>query len=683
MAKISPEKAQKIISECKKDMASWYDWFSRNNERWRENTLFYYGEQWDAETREDYRLKKRPTLVVDLIGPNIRKAMGQQKNADITVNLLPKNEEIDSNSFELLTGLIRDILYDNHSQEAFNNVFENQLVGAYGVLKIGTDYDSEMSFDQKITIETEKQPTNVFFDRLAKQNSKNDGNYCGSYEILSKEDFETLYPKATFPTASILPTSAPQWLEGDRNVAVIVEYYKKDYRTKTLIELTNNIDFKREVLLDDREEIEAEYYALMEEQGMSLVTIPPLEETNRRSTQIAYIKCYKLTSAEVLDVYEWPLKKLPYLFIGGESLWVDGRQELKSFVAHAIDAQRIYNYVMSEIAYGLKTMRKERFLMTPKQLEGYEYQYRYPEKIQGALLYNYDQQAGKPEQISPQQLSPSYFSTSEIAAADIQKTLGMIDPVNGGIVNGASGQAIGRTIAEQNLNLVNYEQNLYDAIEEAGRILLALIPHIYDTERVVSIVDSEGQQQRVSVNTYDENDAPKNHLGDIVDNVYDLKVEANLSDEAESLLQHQLVMTLAQDPQVRPYIIDLLGKTTKAGIGPELTERLSYLVPPFVKAGEPAPPPMPPPPDPMMQLKQAEMEQKERSLMMDMNEKTQQHQLDLEKIELQKQTLLSNQAKAELQSATELEAARINAVPQMVKAHADLQSAIKDTRKLN
>jgi hypothetical protein len=427
---------------------------------------------------------------------------------------------------------------------------------------------------------------------------------------------------------------------------------------------------------------------MMEEQGMPLMAVPPLEETNRRRTQKTKIRCYKLTSMEVLETYEWYDKELPYIFVEGDSLWRDGRQCIRSFVRHARDAQRLYNYSISEVAYGLKTSRREKFLATPKMIAGFEEQWRYPENTQGALLYNNDQQAGAPKELAPNEVSQSFFNTSEIAAGDISKTLGMIDPVNGGLINGASGAAIGRTIAEQNLSVVNYEQNLYNAIEACGRMIMNLIPKLYDTERIVSIETPDGKLKRVSINGFDEHGQAQNHIDELMEDIYDIEVSANMSDSAQDQLETMFLMNLMQNPQTMPLVADQVPKHLRMAIAPQLEQRLKYLVPEYVQHDQPA---RPAPPNPEVQLEQQKLHQKAQENQMkmvqtqmkmrgDMMKDQTKYQSDLLRAHVDQTQMMGDLAKAELENATELEAAHINARAEMTKAYADLHTAVKEAK---
>ena len=672
-----------IILDCKKAMHDWYSWFTDNVTAYKADMKFYGGDQWDDETYREYVQKKIPTLVLDQVGPNIRKMMGQQKNADVTANLVSRTTDMPQANYDLISGLVKRILYNAHSRDVFSQCYESQLAGGWGVIKLGTDYESPTTFDQKITLDVTYEPVNVFFDPIAEGATKEDGQWCGSYEMMSKDEFKEKYPNATVPTTPLLPESAPQWPLGLGDVAVIAEYYTRHWEPKTLIQLSNGQDWKRECFVEEKEACELEYLLEKESQGLSTLDILPLEETNRRRTEICKIMCYKLTSQEVLECYEWMASDLPYLYVDGNSFWSEGKQYTRSFVSYAKDAQRLYNYAMSQVAFGLKASRRERFWMTAKQAEGYTEILRKPDQVQGALPYNVDPAApNPPPPIAPQEVASSFFNAAEVASADVNKTLGMIDPMSGGIMNGASGAAIGRTLYEQNLNVVNYEQNLYGAIERVGRQLLELIPKIYDTQRVVTI-DLQGEAKQVMINDFDADGNPVNHIGDMMADIGDIEVSANMSDSAVDELQTRFLLQLAADPEVKPYVMDLIPKSLNLPVAPELEQRLKYLVPPYVQKNMPPPPPPPPGANPEVAIKQAEIQSK----MIDSQNKLQASRekaaVDMAKLGLERESLAVEIDKAQLQSATELTTAHIDARASMTQALADLAKHRADVSKNN
>jgi hypothetical protein len=678
MVKISAQKEQKVIDECRKNMGSWYAYFADNIQRFRDNKRFYNGQQWDPEVQYDYISQQKPALVFNFLSQFVTKLQGEQRNADFTPLPIPKDDTVNPKEVDFMSGLMMNIMDDSDARDQYGSSFRNQLVGGWGVLKARTDYESETTFDQKVIIESDEEPINYFFDPFAKSKFKTDGDFCGRYELMSKEEFKKQYPNAKYPDSALLPTQAPQYPVPTDRTAVIVEYYRRERKNKTLVLLTNNINFKRECYIEDKEQTEQEYYAQMESMGMPLIAIPPLEEAGRRNTFETHIRCYKLTALEVLDVYDWPGKtKLPYIFVDGDSMSIDGIQYVRSFIENAKDMQRFTNYVWSEIAYSIKTSRRERILLTAKQMEGYQDMWRRPEQTKGALLYKTDPGAPPPIRFEASEVPQTLFMAATNATNSITQALGMLDPVTGGLPNAASGVAVQRTLNQQNLSVVNYVQNLYDAMTELGRIVLEIIPNVYDTERTVTVYDKDKKAKRAKINTFDEFAQPVNHIDQLSEVIHDFKIVAGASFASQKEMTLEFLMQLFQNPQVGPLIADLIPKELELSIAPELEERMEFILPPAVlakKNGQPPPPPTPPQPTPeqiQMQMKQMDIQSQ-----MQMNE--QKNAIEQRKLAMQEADMQLDANKAQLQAYTELQTAHMDERAEIFKAIADLHKSVHE-----
>ena len=684
MAKEVSRNDQKIIDEAMKNMGSWYAYFADNINRYRDNKRFYFGMQWDPFVQETYIRKKKPTLVIDQIGPFIRKMQGEQKNADVSPVPIPVNTNVDQKGIDIIGGLMRRILYDNRASTIWADAYCSALVGGWGIIKVTTDYEREDSFDQYIKLECEEEPANVFFDPFSKLTTKIDGDYCGSYELMSQKDFDKMYPNCQFPASAPLPMLVPYYPVPLEDTAIIVQYYKKIKKRKTLVQLSNEMSFVKDCFIEDVEEVTMQYYAEMEQKGVPLYAIPPLKEVNRRSTMVTKIRCYKLTQYEILEKYDWPIDVLPYIFVDGDSEVIDGKQYTRSFLEIAKDAQRLYNYMMSEIAHAAKTSRRERFFLTPTQAQGHERILRQPEDVQGYLPYNPDPQAPQgPIFMNGQELPMTFLQVAQQSATDIVKTMGMMDPVTGDMPQGASGVAVGRTIANQNMTVVNYVQNLYSALQEAGRSILKLIPKIYDTQRMIVITDENGNPKPMEINHHDEFGQPQNSIPDIAEAIHDVQINVGASFAAQRQLALDFLMQLFQNPQVAPLIADLIPKELDLAIAPKLEERLQNLVPPQIMAEEQGkPPPPPPPPPPEVAMEQQKMQLQQQDLQFRQQDAQAKNQLDQQKLAQAQQQLDLDWAKAHMDAQTELQntamksrAQTIKSVADLTRAHADMKAA--------
>ena len=85
-------------------------------------------------------------------------------------------------------------------------------------------------------------------------------------------------------------------------------------------------------------------------------------------------------------------------------------------------------------------------------------------------------------------------------AEDIKATTGIFDASLGNRSNETSGVAIQRRQQEGDTATFHFADNLTRAIAYAGKIIISAIPTIYDTARVLNIMDVEGNVKKVGVN---------------------------------------------------------------------------------------------------------------------------------------------------------------------------------------
>ena len=96
------------------------------------------------------------------------------------------------------------------------------------------------------------------------------------------------------------------------------------------------------------------------------------------------------------------------------------------------------------------------------------------------LQFNFDQ-GQKPYRESPAQGSPGLLQDAQFAAEDIKATTGIFDANIGQQGQETSGVAIGRRQFQGEMSNFEYQDQLVDSMELAGRIMIDLIPAVYDT----------------------------------------------------------------------------------------------------------------------------------------------------------------------------------------------------------
>ncbi len=661
---IDADKERTVLEEAIKRIGSWFDVFGHNITTGQDDKEFVYESQWTESESTQFSSLNKPELQINKIHPAIRTITGNQERMDPQIKIQERDvvsssdeQELIANQkkIDLLENLVRTISYDSHASDAYSAAFESALTSGFGVLWVDTDYADERSFDQRPFI-THKSFEMAFFDVAATDPIKSDGDFCGYYEQMSKKDFEREYPDVSFADASF-PTFQTQsnFLWYNKDHVSIVYYYTKEYKKRTLFKLADNTTMFEDEYKERQKEIEEAHVELNQELGVSDIDENILAEVvDKRVVDDYKIMGYKMIAHKVLDTFEWPSKKLPGVFVDGDSYISKGIQRTQSFVYHARDVQRFLNYCAVEIADGLQKGRRETWLATPDMAKGFENQWKMPSNVQGALFYNAQRDGSKPIPVPPSEVPHSLANTYQSLTIDLQQVMGVYDANMGAPDKLAvSGKAIANRARQGSMAPSKFENNLKRGMQGVGEIVLSLVPRLYDTTRTIVLTKADGDQTQESINTPTDDNKIHNDLTKGSFNI-EVTVGPNYELQKQEYLQ-MLIGLVGSQPQVFPLVADLIADNIDIGNRQQLVERFKELVPQPIKDKEagrvPAPPP-PAPPNPEVQLEQQKQRQEAEDLKfkykeLGVNSRIKQEELRLDAIKL-KSNVYTNQQKDRL-----------------------------------
>lgn len=702
---LSEEKKKKLLAEVVKNKNRWWNYYGTNLQQFRDDKFFYIGQtQWAAISATNYAQLGKIPYTFNLLKPIVEQLQGEMASMQPSISLSPINQnKIDPQLLILMTDFLRAEVYNSDAQAAYAQCFFNMCIGGWGVLEVETEYENEYSFDQKIVIKGAADPLLIGFDPSARDKSKIDGNFQFKDYYMSKEEFESTFNRPAPPPGQMLGTQRQFLPLLDNKTVIVTDYYKKDYKTKALVQLSNYDNYKIEVLEKDIETAQQHYMQIMTQSGMPLSAIRPLMITNRRKTKIATITCYKCIADDILETKVWPSKYLPFIYVESNSKEMDGRQYVESFINNAKDAQQSYNYVMSEWINDISRNRREKVWMTRTQAAGHEDFLRYPDRQQGHCEYNVDPMVpdGKPIFRDAEEIPQTLILSLNIAEQAVYKCLGIM-PAQGSseLPNNLAAVTVGRLITQGNLKFVKLLNNLFDGMQQVGQTFLDLVPKIYDSERIVSAVDANGAARSERINTV-ENQKQKNMLSEIC---YKLIVKPVASFAIQQQELRQDMLQLAQlNPQFGVLLGDLIGSTFDSPIAPQISQRLKTMLPPNVAAQEKGlPPPPPPPPSPEQQLQMAQVAKAQadaklsmaraqseqikpahaqQQMQQDAAQAVMNYQLENEKLQASRDQTVASAQSSYIQSVAEIQKAQLDHNAKVVSALASAQKASKDASK--
>jgi hypothetical protein len=219
------------------------------------------------------------------------------------------------------------------------------------------------------------------------------------------------------------------------------------------------------------------------------------------------VKYCKINGYEILAENDWAGKWIPVIRIVGNEFEVDGRLYVSGLVRNAKDAQRMYNYWVSQEAEMLALAPKAPFIGYGGQFEGYESQWKTANTQNWPYLeVNPDVTDGQgavlplPMRAQPPMASSGLLQAKAGAAEDIKSTTGQYNASLGMGSNERSGKAILARQREGDVGTYHYGDNLARGVRHIARQLIDLIPKIYDTQRVARIIGEDGETKMVKIN---------------------------------------------------------------------------------------------------------------------------------------------------------------------------------------
>jgi hypothetical protein len=304
-----------------------------------------------------------------------------------------------------------------------------------------------------------------------------------------------------------------QWLNED--TIRIADYYYVDYDRATLNLYPGNI---------------TAFEGSPEDKMLKSQFGKPLKsrESDRRR-----IKYCKINGYEMLEEREWAGKYIPVVRIVGNEFEVDGRLYVSGIVRNAKDAQRMYNYWVSQEAEMLALAPKAPFIGYGGQFEGYETQWKTANTTNWPYLeVNPDVTDGSgsilplPQRAQPPMASSGLLQAKAGASEDIKSSTGQYNASLGMTSNERSGKAILARQREGDVGTYHYGDNLARGVRHITRQLVDLIPKIYDTQRVARIIGEDGETDMVKIDPMQAEPVKKivDQEGIVIDKIYNPSV---------------------------------------------------------------------------------------------------------------------------------------------------------------
>ena len=353
---------------------------------------------------------------------------------------------------------------------------------------------------------------------------------------------------------------------------------------------------------------------------------------------------YRIAGEYELDKTEFPSEQLPLVFVDNNSYYdKSGKQITRSFFGDCRDTQRYINYLRTQSAYILKVSRYDQWIGSKKNVSSMDTQrnWRDPTAIQGMLTYDESPDGNKPEQVRPPELSQSLFQQYELAIQDLYTSTGLYPARMGQSGDEASGAAIDARTRQGSYATYVFFNSINRAIATGGEIVNEMIPRVYDSERVMTLMMPDKGMKNITVNR-EVDEYGESIENDIRKGTYQVRLKPGPSYEGqkEQALQ-SLREVLKADPESWTLIADLFAQNLPLANTIEITNRLKTRVSPqIIEAGKTGEMPQQQGPTPeqqamqqQQQYQQAQIQLKQQELAL--KEKESQSEIQIEQMKLE------------------------------------------------
>lgn len=522
-----------------------------------EDFEFHAGVQWPENIRNQRSAANRPCLTTNRLKAFVAQVVGDARQNAPAIHVAPVDDGADKDTAEVYEGLIRHIEQRSSAKQAYLGAFEHACVGGFGHWRIVTDYADEDSFSQEICVKRIPSPFAVKWDPNAKEYTRSDAMWCFVAEWMTKEAFEDKWPKETPSDWEQEYRNTQGWMNVDR--VRVCEYFVKEPYKKTIAMLQDGKVIDITDILD---------------------LAPMIPYVDTRETTGHKVMRYVLTGHAVLEKQEMPTRHIPIVSVFGPEEVIGDRIRHASLIRHAKDPQRMYNFWRTAITEKIALAPKSPFLVTPTQVKGHEQLWASANlDNKPYLMYNPDPQApGAPQRQLPAMVNQAEMAEAQQAVDDIKATMGMFDASLGAQGNETSGRAIIARQREGDNATFAWIDNLARAIEHTGRILVDMIPRIYDTNRVIRILGIDDTQDMVEINQV----LPSGQLvNDLTVGKYDVSISVGPSYSTKRIEAADSMMQFVQAvPAAGQVAGDLIAKNMDWPGADQLAERLKKLLPP-------------------------------------------------------------------------------------------------------
>lgn len=553
------ENQEEFISHYCKTYTDDLDADKHNLDEAKEDLRFTYVDQWDPTTRAQREADGRPCLTINTLPQFVGQVVGDRRINKTSVKVLPSVNATVKEA-EVRTGLIRSIENYSRAERVYDACCEDQVVAGVSNFEVTLEYAYNDVFDQDIFIRPLDNPFAVVWDRFSKDPTGRDAKHCFVEETMDRRAFEKEYPDVSIPMTPLGDyTFGEENLERDEvKIVALWRMLERDavfalMQDGSVEDVTNK----------------------PEEDWLPRVFVTPDGEPYVREGIRTYAQRYLMTSTTILEgPYELPLSRLPIIKVSGRVGRVGTKQYRFGLVRWARDPALMRNYWRSVAVETLAMAPRAQWIADHASVKGRENDFR-EAHLSGDPLLVYNTAKNPPKRVDPPNLPTAVLNESQMNAQDIKDVTGLHDASLGIRSNEVSGKAIMARQREGDIATIIYQDNLNQAIQEAGVVANELTPLAYDTVRMIRVIGEDEQIAFQKINDpYDDGSV------NITNAKYDVQIVTGPSYTTKRQESSELLLEMAKvNPALFEIAGDIIMETQDIPGGERIAARLRKMLP--------------------------------------------------------------------------------------------------------
>lgn len=509
---------------------------------------FYSGNQYEEGMLKLRQADSRPTVTLNVAKTYVDRIVSPFRLNPLGIQV----STLDQDLTEKIQDKMRDIEYASNADEAYENAFESETAAGMGWVGVSTEYKEDGSLEQIIKIDKISISTSVGLDAFHGSIDGSDADW--GYKLSNMDEKAAVEEHGPEVTNQI-----------PFNVDIYGEWNIPEDSVAHLIYYTMRTEKKKQYHLSNGDIVEEEpTEAKLLEMGVYV-------EGAREYTK-KFVKCceyigQKYISSTILDIPFIPL--IPFY---GDRVYGEKGIKYAGLIRRIKEVcQNINTYASNEQEL-VALAPKSPYIMADGQDEGYEDEWatantrnwsslKYKPVTFGGQLVPAPARADNSPQIQ------SMISGRMQAMNDLGWVSGMF-PEMFGLEPSAnqSGKSIMLRQGQAELATSQYLDNCSKSIAHVGRVVLYLMPSIYDTERLETFRNKDGESREETIN-----------LSEVLKDPSKFDVTTGAGPAHENRRKEAIAninAIISNTPEIAPLVIDQLVENQDSPESKEMAKRL-------------------------------------------------------------------------------------------------------------